>query len=84
MGKVKPKYVQKFHSEWFKEKHFCDWINEMPGDSTKAFRKYYCCSIMAQHADLLNHAETEKKTSNGSQCSYNTAKIRRFWFYMYH
>lgn len=60
MGKVKPKYAQKFRDEWLKIPIFAQWLSRVDGDDVKALCKVCHCSLRARLADLENHAETKK------------------------
>ena len=52
------KYEKKYSKEW--ESGLKDWIRPQVGDNTKAFCRFCKCEVRAYHADLIQHAGTEK------------------------
>lgn len=54
------KYGKKYNKEWEKESGLKDWIRPQMGDVSKAVCRFCTCEIRAHHADLLQHANTEK------------------------
>ncbi|XP_051798030.1 uncharacterized protein LOC127531856 [Acanthochromis polyacanthus] len=65
-GKKWCRYGKKYNKEWEKETSLKDWIRPQVGDSSKAFCRYCKCEIRAHHADLMQHAGTEKHKKNSA------------------
>jgi len=56
------KYGKKCNKDWENEKRVKEWIQPVMGDDSKALCRVCKCEIHAHHADLVQHASTEKNT----------------------
>ena len=59
-GRKWAKYRKRYNKDWEKETSIKEWIQPMVGDCTKALCRTCKCEIRAHHADLRQHANTDK------------------------
>ncbi len=63
------KYGKKYNKDWEKESGLKEWIQPVVGDDSKALCRVRKCEIRAHHADLKQHASTEKHKKNAAPFS---------------
>nr|XP_023650930.1 uncharacterized protein LOC111835164 [Paramormyrops kingsleyae] len=63
------KYGKRYNKDWEKEKGVKEWIQPVAGDDSKALCRVCKCEIRAHHADLVQHASTDKHKKNAAPFS---------------
>lgn len=63
------KYGKKYNKDWERESVLKDWIQAHPVDDSKALCRYCKSEIRAHHADLVQHAATNKHQKNAKPLS---------------
>ena len=69
------KVACKCREVWEKEGGMKDWTRPQVGDDTKASCRFCKCEIRAHHADLIQHAGTEKHKKTAPSLSMRLTEI---------
>lgn len=61
------KYNRRYNKSWEEEPQFKNWLMPVAGDDKLATCRFCRCTLRAHHADLKQHARTEKHQKNSTK-----------------